>query len=260
MNELAIFESEEFGAVRAVTVEGKPHFVGVDVARALGYAYPSQAVGDHCKGIAKLPIPSVNQHGAEVMQETNVIPEGDVYRLIVKAADQSRSAGIKEKAERFERWVFDDVLPSIRKTGSYSAPGKEAEKERRLMAKEERLAARQKLDAARLLERLSASYEGTSYAGVLKAHAVDMIVPGLLPLPESGERHYSASEVGAVLGVTANMVGRIANRRGLKTGEHGGWFHDKSPHSAKEIEAFRYNELGVEAVRRAIEDERRELL
>jgi hypothetical protein len=53
------------------------------------------------------------------IQETNIIPEGDIYRLIIKAADQSRNPEIKAKAERFERWIFDEVLPSIRKDGAY---------------------------------------------------------------------------------------------------------------------------------------------
>lgn len=111
-----IFNHPEFGDVRTVEIEAKTYFVGVDVARALEYSNPSKAVIDHCKGGSKLGIPS-----AGGIQETNVIPEGDVYRLIVKAADQSRSPAVKAKAERFERWVFDEVLPSIRKTGMYAA-------------------------------------------------------------------------------------------------------------------------------------------
>jgi len=113
-NTLQIFKNEEFGQVRVVEIDGKPYAVGVDVARALEYKKPSQAVIDHCKGIRKLGIPS--QGG---IQETNVIPEGDIYRLIVKAADQSRNPEIKAKAERFERFIFDEVLPSIRKHGAY---------------------------------------------------------------------------------------------------------------------------------------------
>ena len=71
-------------------------FVGVDVARALDYAKPSQAIIDHCKGIRKLGIPLP---GGE--QETNRIPEGDIYRLIVKVADQSKSPIVRAKAELF---------------------------------------------------------------------------------------------------------------------------------------------------------------
>ena len=115
MSDLKIFENTEFGQVRMVEVNGKPYAVGVDVAKALEYANPSKAVIDHCKGVSKLGIPS-----AGGVQETNVIPEGDIYRLISKAADQSKNPVIKEKAERFESWLFDEVLPSIRANGSYS--------------------------------------------------------------------------------------------------------------------------------------------
>lgn len=114
MNKPNIFSNPLFGQIRAIEVHGKPHFVGVDVARALMYSNPSKAIIDHCKGVSKLGIPSEGG-----IQETNVIPEGDVYRLIVKAADQSRNPEIKEKAEQFESWIFDEVLPTIRRTGGH---------------------------------------------------------------------------------------------------------------------------------------------
>lgn len=114
MNELQIFNNPEFGEIRMIEIDGKPHAVGVDVARALEYVKPSRAVIDHCKGIRKLGIPS-----GRGIQETNCIPEGDIYRLIIKAADQSRNPQIKEVASRYESWIFDDVLPTIRKTGKY---------------------------------------------------------------------------------------------------------------------------------------------
>lgn len=107
MQELKIFENSEFGSVRTVEVNGKPYFVANDVAKALGYAKPANAVSAHCKGILKTGIPS--ERGT---QETNIIPEGDIYRLIVKSQLPS--------AERFELWMFDEVLPSIRKHGMYA--------------------------------------------------------------------------------------------------------------------------------------------
>jgi phage antirepressor YoqD-like protein len=119
MNKPQIFNHPMFGDIRAVEVDEKPYFVGIDVARALEYSKPSQAVIDHCKGIRKLGIPS--EGGT---QETNIIPEGDVWRLIVKAADQSRNPEIKAKAEKFEQWIFDEVLPSIRQHGGYLTPAK----------------------------------------------------------------------------------------------------------------------------------------
>jgi len=112
MSQLQIFENPEFGDIRMVEIDGAPYAVGVDVARALGYAAPSKAVIDRCKGIAKAVIPSYNQHGAEVMQGTNVIPESDIYRLIF---------GSKlEGAKKFQAWIFEEVLPSIRKHGIYT--------------------------------------------------------------------------------------------------------------------------------------------
>lgn len=121
MNDLKIFENQEFGKVRMVEIEGKPYAVGVDVARALGYENATKAVINHCKNIRKEVIEAQSQNGMVVKTETNLIAEGDIYRLIVKAADQSKNPEIKAKAERFERWIFDEVLPSIRKTGGYVA-------------------------------------------------------------------------------------------------------------------------------------------
>lgn len=98
----------EGAAVRALQIDGEPYFVGKDVAEALGYARPSDAIQQHCKGAAKhRPLPT----GGGV-QEMRVISEPDVLRLIVNSKLPA--------AERFERWVFEDVLPSIRKTGGYS--------------------------------------------------------------------------------------------------------------------------------------------
>lgn len=114
MAQLQVFQHPMFQSIRFSEINGKPFAVGVDVARALEYSNPSKAVIDHCKGITKLGIPSAGGY-----QETNMVSEGDIYRLIVKAADQSRNPEIKAKAEEFEKWVFDDVLPSIRQHGAY---------------------------------------------------------------------------------------------------------------------------------------------
>ena len=107
MQELKIFENAEFGEVRTAEIDGKPYFAGTDVARALGYAIPHKAVSTHCKGGSKMEHPT-----AGGVQSLVFIPEGDVYRLIVSSKLPS--------AERFERWVFDEVLPSIRRHGLYA--------------------------------------------------------------------------------------------------------------------------------------------
>lgn len=109
MNELQIFNSEEFGDIRTAEIDGKPYFVGTDVAKALGYNNPRDAVSRHCKGVVKRDTPT-----SSGIQSMSYINEGDLYRLIMKSKLPS--------AEKFESWVMDEVLPTIRKTGSYRKP------------------------------------------------------------------------------------------------------------------------------------------
>ena len=109
MNDLQIFNNEEFGEVRMTEIDGKPYFVATDVATALGYTNPRKAVNDHCKGVTKRDTPT-----SSGVQSMSYINEGDLYRLIMKSKLPS--------AEKFESWVMDEVLPSIRKTGSYQKP------------------------------------------------------------------------------------------------------------------------------------------
>lgn len=108
MNGLQIFKSEEFGSIRTLSINGKPWFVATDVANALGYSNPRKAVIDHCKGVTKRDTPTSSGN-----QMISYINEGDVYRLIMKSKLPS--------AERFESWVVDTVLPSIRQNGGYIA-------------------------------------------------------------------------------------------------------------------------------------------
>lgn len=107
-NMIEVFKNEEFGEIRTVQKDDKVLFCGSDVARALGYVRPADAISAHCKGVCVLPTPS-----AGGVQNTKFITEGDVYRLISHSKLPS--------AEKFERWVFDEVLPMIRKTGGYVA-------------------------------------------------------------------------------------------------------------------------------------------
>lgn len=110
MNEVKIFESEEFGSVRTVEEDGKMLFCGSDVAKALGYTRPNDAVNDHCRIDATSKRRTIiDRLGRK--QEALFIPEGDVYRLIAHSKLPA--------ADQFERWIFDDVIPTIRKTGGY---------------------------------------------------------------------------------------------------------------------------------------------
>lgn len=110
-NSLQVFNSEDFGEIRAsITEDGNPIFCARDVAVALGYKNPNDAISKHCKGIAiRYPL---STDGGE--QLARFITEGDMYRLIASSKLDS--------AQRFETWVFDEVLPTIRKHGMYATP------------------------------------------------------------------------------------------------------------------------------------------
>ena len=115
MNNVTNFNFNGADVRTIVLPNGEPGFVGKDVAERLGYANPSDAIGRHCKGVViRYPLPT-----AGGLQEARILTEPDVLRLIV-------SSSLPE-AEAFERWVFEEVLPSIRKTGQYIAPKPVAE-------------------------------------------------------------------------------------------------------------------------------------
>lgn len=92
--------------VRIFNKNGNPMFVASDVAKVLGYSNPQKAVRDHCKGVNDSFIPS---NGGN--QLAKIIPESDVYRLVMRSN--------LPDAERFQDWVCNEVLPSIRKHGAY---------------------------------------------------------------------------------------------------------------------------------------------
>lgn len=109
-NRMTVFSSAEFGAVRTMeTADGKVMFCGADIAKALGYSNTSKAIKDHCRYVTKCYIP--HPQSADKQIEMTFIPEGDIYRLITHSK--------LPNAERFEMWVFDEVLPTIRKHGAY---------------------------------------------------------------------------------------------------------------------------------------------
>ena len=117
--QLQVFNHEQFGDVRIIEEDGRVLFCGKDVAAALGYDSPRKAVRDHCPHGTKRSIGVMTgkkADGTPAMQnvEMTFIPEGDLYRLIVRSKLPA--------AERFEKWVFDEVLPTIRKTGGYGQP------------------------------------------------------------------------------------------------------------------------------------------
>lgn len=143
----------------------------------------------------------------ETPRGMTVINESGLYSLVLS----SKLPG----AKKFKHWVTSEVLPSIRKTGHYTAkPMTDYQMESIRVRK------------AQLLERLAKEYDGT-YRQVLQAHATkELTGEYLLPLPYIGEKTYSAQEIGKKLGISANKVGMLANRNHLKTKQYGAWVND----------------------------------
>lgn len=110
-NQLSVFKFEESTSIRTITIDTIVWFVGKDICQVLGYTNPTKAMNDHCRGVTKR-YPITDNLGRK--QEVRILSEADVMRLI---------CGSKlPAAQKFERWVFEEVLPAIRRTGRYAAP------------------------------------------------------------------------------------------------------------------------------------------
>ncbi len=176
MSELSVFAFDTH-AVRVVTVDGEPWFVGKDVACVLGYKDTTNAVKLHCKGVAKHH-PLQTQGGT---QEVRIISEPDMLRLIVGSKLPA--------AERFERWVFEEVLPSIRKTGRYEVPSPDLGMPPRLLQPADRIAA-----ASRIFNQL-----------VRSGHVARMALPAAIRRAASVALRETGVDMVAELGIAAHV-------------------------------------------------------
>lgn len=143
---MQMFENPLFGKIRTITENSKTLFCGSDVAKALGYKNPTKALSDHCKGT----VDRRTNDSLGRQQTMKFIPEGDIYRL----AAQSELP----RADAFERWIFDEVLPSIRKHGGYIA-GQEQMSDDELMAKALMVAQNKIAERDRLISELKTKAE-----------------------------------------------------------------------------------------------------
>lgn len=234
-NQLQVFNNAEFGQVRTIVDRDKILFCASDVAKALGYSNYNEAVNKHCRAIVKCDTPISGK-----IQAINFIPEGDIYRLVVRSKLPT--------AEKFESWVFDEVLPSIRKTGSYSTKQQPVDDTKKLRSEAMLLNARTR--QAKMWKELSQMTTIKEYKEIAFAKAGNVLAgKDLFNLPEATQKTYSADEIGAILGVSANKIGRLANTYNLKTPQFGKWFYDKAQYSNKEVETFRYYENAISKFR-----------
>lgn len=238
MNELQIFKSPEFGEIRTVTRDGQPWFVGKDIAEVLGYNNTRDALAKRVDNEDKLDgVAICDSIGRE--QKPVLINESGLYSLILSSKLPA--------AKKFKRWVTSDVLPMIRKTGSYS---KHMTEYQTMIANTRSENA--KIRKAQILTRLAEQYNGT-YRQVLNSYATkELTGEHLLPLPELPRKTYTAAEIGDKLGISANKVGVLTNRHDLKTEQYGAWFCDKAKSCNKEVQSFRYFDNVIDALRRFI--------
>lgn len=241
MNELRIFNNADFGDVRTVEKDENIWFVGKDVAEALGYARTADAVKAHIdaddKGVCVLPTPGGRQ-------ETTIINESGLYSLVLSSK--------LPKAKAFKRWITSEVIPSIRKTGSYNKPSKQPTTQQEHRAKAMLLNAQSR--QCKLWLRLAETTDLPDYKNICQQKAAEVLAGSpVLPMQKAEKKTLSATEIGKILGITAHKVGMLANKFALKSDAYGKYFYDKSPNSNKQVETFRYYEDAVEKFKEILE-------
>lgn len=245
MNELSIFENQEFGQVRVVEVGNEPWFVGKDIAEALGYKEPTKAarekVDEEDQGVSKIDTPGGKQ-------DMLIINESGMYSLILSSKLPT--------AKKFKHWVTSEILPSIRKNGHYIT-SKENLEEFKLKAQQDRAKAMLLNAQNRALKTLMATIDDKKLSPiavqVFGLKAIEQVTGEDMGqyLPQC-EKTYSATEIGKKLGISANKVGSIANKHHLKTDEYGLTVMDKSRYSDKEVSSFRYYERVIPVIGKLI--------
>lgn len=268
-NKIEIFNNEEFGEVRTLIINDEIWFVGRDVAKILGYGNGnvkskalSNAISDHveeedkiklnyaeCKNLFRVyqngdPTFKINSNGMIIINESGL------YSLILQSS--------LPKAKDFKRWVTKEVLPTIRKTGSYIANSQ---------LKIEELKTQAELKKA---EAMLVSAQTQQFNSIMKVTESMNLSPVVMQsfglkaietvtgqdmgqyLPEV-ERTYSATEIGVMLGISAKKVGSIANTYGLKNDDNGVWCMDKAKHTGKTVSSFRYFVCVVDKIKDILE-------
>ena len=236
-----LFKKEDLGMVRILGDKDNPLFCLKDVCEILEHTTPAKIkdsiINEFGEGMTQThPLKT-----AGGMQNMTFITEPQLYFVLMRSD--------KPKAKPFRQWVINEVLPSIRKIGSYTV-NNSSSIINDLKAKELQLKRAEYL--SKIAERYLNRCDGR-YAQILDSYATkELTGEHILPLPEQIEHYYTAEEVGKIVGISANKVGRIANLNHLKNEKYGKWFIDKAKYTNKEIEAFRYNQAGIDYIKQML--------
>lgn len=244
MNELKIFENAEFGRMRSIIKDSEILFVGKDVAELLGYSDTFGALKKHVDEEDKTTLP-IQQSGSNYKTTATIINKSGLFSLILSSKLPA--------AKKIKHWVTSEVLPSIRKTGSYGTEIKAKEMEAKLNNSQARLNNSRSRMAALIL-RCATNTKSEAYKEICNKNAIDVLAgKEVMPILEVQKCTLSAEEVGKQLGISATMVGRIANKYNLKTAKYGKWFHTTCKNNSKrEVDSFRYFPNAVEEIREII--------
>lgn len=143
-------------------------------------------------------------------------------------------------AKKFKHWVTSEVLPSLRKNGSYDMKRAKASEEKDKLANAKLMNAKTRM-SNQFLKLANVNTLSKEYKNILVAKAAEILAgEPLISLPKSRQKTYSAKEIGAMFNISANKVGRIANMNGLKVSEYGEYYRSKSEHSNKEVDTWVY--------------------
>ena len=127
--------------------------------------------------------------------------------------------------------------------------------DREIQLEEKKLALEEKKFLYESWLKLSSLTDIPEYKQISQSYAANTLADKeVFALPQVTEKTYTATEVGEMLGISANKVGKLAKGNNLKTEEYGKWFYDKSKYSGKQVESFRYNQAGVEAIKAKLND------
>lgn len=212
-----------------------------DVARGLGFTREKNGTEYVMWDRVKQYLTDLSFH-TSVEKET-YIPENIFYKLCMKANN--------EVARRFQDLVCDEILPSIRKTGQYKVkqidPDKEERARKRLEIMEKNARVRESKQFSKLAEMTK---DGRYKESLIAISANTLAKQEILPLPRIEQESYTAGEIGKILGISANLVGRIANEHGIKSDRYGYLAQDKAKYANKAVESFRYYAHAIDEFRK----------
>ena len=205
------------------------------------------------KGAANLRLPTAGGKQSVLCLKLDFVPLW-LAKINITPAMQAETPELAERLEAYQLKAKDVLAAAFLPKKARGGEPKPMTDYQQMMA--EKWERDHALQEARIYIGMAKRYRGTNWEQVLNAYATKSLSGQfLVPLPAAGERLLSAEEIGAKLGISANMVGRLTNQHHLKTEQYGEWFRDKARYSDKQVPSFRYKECVVDKLREILKDD-----